>query len=411
VKEKVFKNQIEEYKKIVDAGITTKFELCNVCIKLEVDTIQNITTQYKSIWSDLQQIIKEINTKIVFVQNEVKDGMLNSKDENLKTQLNDMDAKLKRLDEENECIAWKNAFEQFERKANLIKEKSDELEENQKIYLDQYFEVIDKIFKRYGARKFKIERGASNNKGFKKVFGINILFNDILITKDGKIRSVFSESDKRALALAIFMAKIECMPVSEKKDLILVLDDTITSFDDNRIKTVITSIMEVASGIEQTFIFAHHFMFARSINEKYGDEINFYKIDMISSANNGFYEINPDEEFSVGFEKAFSKIGKFNNAESNNLSENELRIFLEEYLKTIFAKQYMDNNLNNKKFGERIDELARIGVITEDVKIKLHHYRLELNSGSHTFQNCTIEDDRNFSIQLVQFVFDKVKLA
>lgn len=409
--EKDFKNQIIEYRKTVEAGINTKIELCNVSIDLEVDTIQKITVRYESVWNSLQQIIKEINTKIISVKDEVKAGMLKSKDESLKTQLSDIYAKIKRLDEENECIAWKNAFEQFEIKTRLIKEKSDELEENQKLYLDQYFEVIDSIFKRYGARKFKIERGTSNNKGFKKVFGINILFNDVLVSNHGKTRSIFSESDKRALALAIFIAKIECMPTSKKKDLILVLDDPITSFDDNRIKSVIKSIMEVASNIEQTFILAHHFMFARTLNETYGATINFYKIDRISSENNGLYNINPDEEFSVGFEKSFNKIEKFNTAESNDLSENELRIFLEEYLKLAFAKQYTDNNLNKKKFGERIDELARIGVITEDVKTKLHHYRTELNSSSHRFQNCTIEDDRNFSIELIQFVFDKVRLA
>ena len=52
------------------------------------------------------------------------------------------------------------------------------------------------------------------------------------------------------------------------------------------------------------------------------------------------------------------------------MSENDLRIFLEEYLKTIFAKQYDENDLNSKQLGVRIDELADLNLITESVKSK-----------------------------------------
>ena len=117
------------------------------------------------------------------------------------------------------------------------------------------------------------------------------------------------------------------------------------------------------------------------------------------------------EEFLTGFDKEYLNISKFNNAETDSMSENELRVFLEEYLKTIFAKQYDEYKLTSKQLGERIDELERIGVITSDVKTKLHYYRNELNSGSHTFQMNTIDDDRNFSIDFVHYLFDNVHMG
>ena len=47
------------------------------------------------------------------------------------------------------------------------------------------------------------------------------------------LSKVFSESDKRALALAIFFTRIQMKLKENKEKTIIVLDDPITSFDDN----------------------------------------------------------------------------------------------------------------------------------------------------------------------------------
>jgi len=223
---------------------------------------------------------------------------------------------------------------------------------------------------------------------------------------------VFSESDKRALALAVFMAKINCMDSDEKLKSILVLDDPATSFDDNRIKSVICKIMQLSQEMEQTFIMAHHFMFAQMFFKSNDQQIEFYKLDYINGANdnNGIFEMNAQEAFASEFGRAFNKIDRFNKCQINDISENDLRIFLEEYLAITFAKQYAEKNLKSKKFGERIDELFNTALISNDVKQVLHQYREQLNPGSHTFTEANVEDVRNFSNELINYVFEKVKI-
>ena len=66
------------------------------------------------------------------------------------------------------------------------------------------------------------------------------------------------------------------------------------------------------------------------------------------------------------------------------------------------------NGLKGKTLAERISGLIQNGLITSDIGNKLDYYRRELNSASHTFQADTIEDDRNFSIDLIEYIFSKV---
>ena len=92
------------------------------------------------------------------------------------------------------------------------------------------------------------------------------------------------------------------------------------------------------------------------------------------------------------------------------VTENEMRVFIEEYLKVVFAKYYKDNLLENKKFGECIDELHSFGAISTDSKETLHRFRVNLNPESHTFKTSTIEDNRALAAQIIDFIFDKVNL-
>jgi wobble nucleotide-excising tRNase len=62
---------------------------------------------------------------------------------------------------------------------------------------------------------------------------------------------VFSESDKRALALSLFWAKMDFLSDEKKSNTIIVLDDPVTSFDDNRIMKSITRIKETLREVRQ----------------------------------------------------------------------------------------------------------------------------------------------------------------
>lgn len=409
--EKEVQTEFNNFRDKVKSLLKSKSVLCNVKVELDVDIIEKIKKNYDKKIEDISKIVNNINEVIFQVKNDINSSSYEEENDKYMNQLRVVEEKITRLKENDDCEQWKLQFNLIEEKNCKVKEKSKALEENQKEYLDNYFNVIDTIFKRYGGHKFKIERGDFNNKGYKKIFGVNISFNNVLISESGMTGTVFSESDKRALALAVFMAKLECIPRDEKEKIILVLDDPVTSFDDNRMKIIINSLINVSDEVEQTFILSHHFMFSKMLSDRYFEHFNFYKLAHMDGNSNGIFDMDAKEEFLTGFDKEYLNISKFNNAETDSMSENELRVFLEEYLKTIFAKQYDEYKLTSKQLGERIDELERIGVITSDVKTKLHYYRNELNSGSHTFQMNTIDDDRNFSIDFVHYLFDNVHMG
>lgn len=409
--EQIFSSEFNNFMEKVNLLLKRKMVYCNVDVKLDSDILKRIKEYYDEKINQIYKVVDKINDVILLVKSEIDSNFYVDKNAEYISQLKDVEQKITRLKENNDCINWKIQYDLIEKKSHQVKIKSDELEREQCEYLDTYFESIDTIFKRFGGHKFKIERGGFSNKGYKKIFGVNISFNNVLISENGMTGSVFSESDKRALALAVFMAKLECMDKEEKKKLILVFDDPVTSFDDNRMKTVINSLINVSDEIEQIFILTHHSMFSKMLCDRYFEQFSFYKIAHMQRDSNGIFDMKANEEFLTGLDKAYLDIIKFNNAETDNMSENQLRIFLEEYLKTVFAKQYDENDLKSKTLSVRIDELANLNLITEQVKIKLHYYRNELNSGSHTFQMSTIDDDRNFSIDFVQYLFSNVHMG
>ena len=202
------------------------------------------------------------------------------------------------------------------------------------------------------------------------------------------------------------------MASEEKEKIILVFDDPVTSFDDNRIKNVINKLVNIGDEVEQTFIFSHNFMFSKKISDSYSNQFMYFKINrIIDKDSNGIFDLDEKKEFLTGFYKEYLNISQFINAKINTISGNDLRIFLEEYLKTVFANQYEQKNLGKKKLGEQIDELNNLGLMSDDVKKQLHYYRNEFNSESHTFRMDGIEDDRNFAAGFVNYLFSNVHMG
>ena len=231
--EQSFFDEFSSLREKTNTALKSKIALCNVDVKLNADILEKIKKCYDEKIEKISGIVSKINDAIMLVKTDINSNSYEDKNTEYISQLEGIKQKIVRLSEDGDCIKWKAQYDLIEEKSRQVKAKSDELESDQSEYLDTYFESIDTIFKRYGGRKFKIERGDFSNKGYKKIFGVNISFNNVLISENGMTGTVFSESDKRALALAVFMAKLECMPQEEKEKVILVLDDPVTSFDDN----------------------------------------------------------------------------------------------------------------------------------------------------------------------------------
>ncbi len=375
-------------------------------VPFSCDKTSELFKEYSEHIAKANVIINQINSKIEELKKQ-------SDIEKIEKRINDINKSLvvnneniTRFNENEQCEKWKSLNNDIETQAKRIKKLTEELSVEQKQYLDSYFDSINRYFTLFGGRNYKIERGDLSNRGYKQVQAIKVLFHNKPIDK---INHVFSESDKRALALSVFISKIINLPDDIRSNTIVIFDDPITSFDENRMTSVIMTIDELSDTVSQTFLFGHHCAFAFETHRRCMNSFSFFEIRNTNN-NSGLYELDTEMMFSNELIKSYLKMKRFVDGDSEEVTENEMRVFIEEYLKVVFAKYYKDNLLENKKFGECIDELHSFGAISTDSKETLHRFRVNLNPESHTFKTSTIEDNRALAAQIIDFIFDKVNL-
>ena len=179
------------------------------------------------------------------------------------------------------------------------------------------------------------------------------------------------------------------------------------------------SIIELSDLVNQIFILSHQYnfsekMFANFGGKKYLEEINPPKYFMISKTGLGFSsisELDPIKFFNHKFLKQYDKISSFIDGEHDNLTGNDLRIFIEDYLTVAFPKLHCD--VFSKKYyplEEIITQLNDQGYITETVSIELKRYKDTLNPASHRYQHFTLQELRNYSREILNYLDDKFRL-
>lgn len=272
-------------------------------------------------------------------------------------------------------------------KIKVTKTKFDSQQED---FLNKYFADIQQIYSKLGSENYRIER-ETTSRGKKKVYGVKIYFRDKLIDET---RFCMSESDRRALALSVFLAKIK---IDNNPNSILILDDPVTSFDKDRMRNFISIINELKSNcFGQLIILMHYENFFRLITKATEDKTLIKLVrDKDDHVFNEIYE--DDDMFSNEYENALNHIIKFINAESNCIKENDVRIFFEKYLHNYYAYEISKNpSIKGGRLHDFILGLEKEKLIStatkEDLILKLKF----LNDSSHSFTDYPIEDQRSF---------------
>lgn len=80
-----------------------------------------------------------------------------------------------------------------------------------------------------------------------------------------RLQNTLSEGEKTALAFAYFMSKVTT-EVTNKGQTIIVIDDPISSLDDNRLYSTAFLIHEEFKDFNQLFVFSHNMLFLKYIN-------------------------------------------------------------------------------------------------------------------------------------------------
>lgn len=288
-----------------------------------------------------------------------------------------------------------------------IKKSQQDLSQQQSEFLETFFAKINYFFTKFGSRDFSIAtEPVLDAKGHQPVISLIVKFKGKKIPSSQLIR-VFSESDRRALALSIFWARLAVMSDVEKKKTILVFDDPVTSFDDNRISV---TMMEIQSGLDvfcQAIFLTHYPKLAR-----------YMLIDMrmtgklavlnLTKDSNGTALVSGSESDFVETEhhRKFKKIRAYIDGDRSIEIGSDLRVFLETELHERYRQAIFENALEKLQLGELIDKLQETGALSSENAKRLHQFRETLNGPHHTWSSRSPDDWASLAEEALTFIYN-----
>lgn len=356
-------------------------------LKDSVKTIRDSIKEFKDSYHD----IKEIQSRI----------------EQLDIEIDTLKTNIARVEQDEECKSYRAAKRELKTIGERISTNEEILSQNQSQYLEKFYKKINYHFQRFGSEHFTLER-ETNNRGYQPVYYLRVKYRDVEID-ESNFKNVFSESDKRALALSVFWAKISLLDEDQKSKAIIVLDDPITSFDDNRIRLSLNIIKEALLSIRQILILTHYTHFIRSFCEQ---SMN----DYFTSA---FVEIDQNRSTSLlkrtkknvfvetTYERMFKKIISFINKESNEDIRHTLRPFFEsQYIPHFYINKIREARNRGISCGTLEEKIEAIFADNDEVKRKFHEFRTSLNPDAHIFTCSNDEDVRAFARDMMNYLYN-----
>lgn len=309
-----------------------------------------------------------------------------------------------RYDKNNVCNEVKSLLEELKALELEIPQLRESLSNEQGTFLKQYFSKINRHFKELGSRDFQLEY-KSEPRGDKPLYSFKVKFKQAEIAEND-LDKIFSESDRRSLGLSIFLASLDSIDAENLAKTIVVLDDPVTSFDENRITQTHGKLVVLADKCRQVIILSH---FKDSV-------ANFLKLHGFSNNDISLIEINRDDEGSFienGNKDLFVKSAHhLNTHELIDFVERKIktlscapRVYLEDVLSLRFSKQIREKDITNESLSKRIDALCEEKIVSKEIASQLHTWRKELNAEHHIWLDDDIENKRTTVARFLEFVF------
>lgn len=311
----------------------------------------------------------------------------------------------KRLNLDDLCNRYNNLKGKIDvDKASYDAEK-EALELAQEEFLNTYFVTINELFKRIGSTDFDISRKV-NRGGTRTVYDLKVKFKRKLVN-NSKLHCLFSESDRRALALCIFLAKIQRLPDEDKAKAILVMDDPVTSFDSERISSILRILYALEPSIKQMIITTHYKGMASSVMRKFLN-VNALKIYQDETGSK-FGEITKAEITATPHDERYSEIMDFVARRTQENHIGKLRLFLEDEMRQRYKLPLSKLNLTARDtFSQCIDALRYENYIDADTAHSLHDYRTTLNGTGHELEEWSLEDSRAYAESMMEFIYHRL---
>jgi len=278
------------------------------------------------------------------------------------------------------------------------------LQAQQSTYLQSYFSSLNKWFHEFGSKDFTLEM-ALDSTGHTPIYFLKVLFKGKPVSEK-ILAKIFSESDRRALALAVFWAHIDSMNAVEKANLLVVLDDPVTSFDNGRISSVHNQIISLQQSVRQVVVLSHYETDIAKFLLVYGRNhpVNLLAIENTGGAST-LCRKDADDFVHSDHELKRRQISAFSDGQKNSHAAGDLRIFLETELTFRFSRSLQAIGAFECMLGEKIDRLHSGSFISRTLAQQAHSWRERLNPAHHCWTSDDIEDQRRTAAQFMDFVY------
>ena len=388
--------------KLLNVKIETAYDAVDA---IDFSPLQSAIDSFNDAKEVYKVVIESINEKLIEFKDSLDSAALTATKVTEITNQKALENKKLRHTLEEKCATYRQLSSQAEQDQETYNNNKETLEASQEEFLDNYFDEINRLFQSLGSRNFNISR-KQNNGGRKIVYDLEVSFNDTTIPRN-KMNSLFSESDRRALALCIYLAKINKLSDEDKAKAILVMDDPVTSFDNERISSILNKLYEISPTIKQLFITTHYRGMAARAIKKFA---NTSALKIVKVANGSDFAATTEAEMTATeHDDAYNEITAFINNETPDNKILILRPFLETELRQRYKDQLRANGATLKTdFSVCIDTLKNNGIISEAVATEIHSFRTTLNPPMHELMEMNIEDVRNTATNMIDLIYNRM---
>lgn len=404
---------IEQLREKHDELKSQILELLNIKIEtaynavdaIDFSPLQSAIDSFNDAKEAYKIVIESINEKLIEFKNGLDSAALTATKATENTSQKALENKKLRHTLEEKCAIYRQLSTQAEQDKETYKNNKETLEASQEEFLDNYFDEINQLFQSLGSRNFNISR-KPNNGGKKFVYDLQVSFNGTTIQRN-KMNCLFSESDRRALALCIYLAKINKLSDEDKAKAILVMDDPVTSFDNERISSILNKLFDISPLIKQLFITTHYRGMAATAIKKF---TNTSALKIVKVANGSDFAATTEAEMTATeHDDAYNEITAFINNETQDNKILKLRPFLETELRHRYKDQLRNKGATLRTdFSVCIDTLKNNGIITEAVANEIHSFRTTLNPVMHELADMNIEDARNTATDMMDLIYKRM---
>lgn len=400
----IWEQHYSQFRKEIDAAIAKKKSSPHEAVKeIHPDELIESNQKIASLILQYNEFADQANKIFEEFKSSVCDDSITTRLAEIQRTEKEVSRKKKRLELSDQCDNYIKLDEKVRLLGDDINRLQQELRNEQSSYIEKFFDRINRYFNIFGSQNFELEKG-EDNRGHTPIYYLKVKFHNIDVSENDLDR-IFSESDRRALALSVFWSGLTGLTQEQKENAIIVLDDPMTSFDNHRMTAVHQEIIRISDVSRQVIMLSHFEYGISRFLKTYKDERKIKLLSIEKERDTSILKPSDIETFIKNeHEKARERIFSFISKNTNDFNLSELRVFFENEVGYRFAQQINDQNIQGN-FCDRINQLENYGVIDPHTAREAHDWRETLNPAHHAWIDSDIEDQRNTANRLVDFIY------